>query len=157
MRLSPGGFLPMVRQFNLRGMLMVFFPTRYTVNSFMRWLGFTATDAQSVLELMYLGLKHFRVPPETARVMPAVFSDDELRAMPVPTLLLIGEHEVISNPETALTRARRLIPDIQGELVRQSSHEMCLSQHRIVNARVLDFLKKTTTDERGAIAECSVA
>mgnify|MGYP003693702381 CR=1 FL=1 len=39
--LSPGGFLPMVRQFSLRGMLMVFFPTRVTVNSFMRWLGFT--------------------------------------------------------------------------------------------------------------------
>ena len=38
--LSPGGgFLPMVRQFSLRGMLMVLFPTRFTVNSFMRWLG----------------------------------------------------------------------------------------------------------------------
>jgi pimeloyl-ACP methyl ester carboxylesterase len=155
--LSPGGFLPMVRQFNLRGMLMVFFPTRYTVNSFMRWLGFRGIGARPVLDLMYLGLKHFRVLPETARVMPTVFSDDELRAMRIPTLLLIGDHEVISNPGTALTRARRLIPDIQGELVRHSSHEMCLSQHRIVNARVLDFLKNTPTDDRGAIAERSVA
>ena len=66
---------------------------------------------------MYLGLKHFRVPPETARVMPTVFSDDELRAMRVPTLLLIGDHEVISDPATALARARRLIPDFEGELV----------------------------------------
>ena len=60
------GLLPMVGQFSLRGMLMVFFPTRFTVNSFMRWLGFTnrpgETDARPVLELMYLGLKHFRVP-----------------------------------------------------------------------------------------------
>ena len=27
----------MAKQFSLRGMLMVFFPTRLTVNSFMRW------------------------------------------------------------------------------------------------------------------------
>jgi len=143
--LSPGGFLPMVRQFNLRGMLMVLIPTRVTVNSFMRWLGFTGTGARPVLDLMYLGLKHFRVPPETSRVMPTVFSDDELRSMRVPTLLLIGDHEVISNPETAVTRARRLIPDIQGELVPQSSHDMCFTQHRVVDARVLEFLKKTRT------------
>ena len=98
---------------------------------------------------MYLGLKHFRMPLETVRVMPTVFSDDELRAMRVPTLLLIGDHEVICDPATALARARRLIPDFQGELVPRSSHDMCFSQHRIVDARVLDFLKKTRTDDRG--------
>jgi pimeloyl-ACP methyl ester carboxylesterase/membrane protease YdiL (CAAX protease family) len=155
--LSPGGLLPMVRQFNLRGMLMVFVPTRLTVNSFMRWLGFTGIGARPVLDLMYLGLKHFRVPVETSRVMPTVFSDGELSAMRVPTLLLIGDHEVISDPAKALARARRLIPDLEGELVPQCRHDMCFSQHRIVDARVLDFLKKTRTDDRGATPERSVA
>lgn len=75
----------MVRQFHLRGMLMALLPARVTVNSFMRWLGFSATDARVVLELMYLGSKHFRVPAETSRVMPTVFSDAELSAMRVPT------------------------------------------------------------------------
>ncbi len=43
--LSPGGgFVPMAKQFSLRGMLMVSFPTRFTVNSFMRWLGFTRSS-----------------------------------------------------------------------------------------------------------------
>jgi len=77
--------------------------------------------------------------------------------MRVPTLLLIGDHEVISNPAKALTRARRLIPDFHGDLVPRSSHDMCISQHRIVDARVLDFLKKTRADDRGAITERSVA
>ncbi|HEX2458332.1 MAG TPA: alpha/beta fold hydrolase [Vicinamibacterales bacterium] len=156
--LSPGGgFVPMVRQFSLRGMLMVWFPTRVTVNWFMRWLGITGTDARYVRELTYLGLKHFRVPVETLRVMPVLFPDDRLRAMRVPTLLLIGDHEVICDPATALARARRLFPDVRGELVPQSSHDMCFSQRRIVDARVLDFLKKTRTDARGAITERSVA
>jgi pimeloyl-ACP methyl ester carboxylesterase len=89
--------------------------------------------------------------------MPVLFPDDRLRAMRVPTLLLIGDHEVICDPATALALARRLFPDVRGELVPQSSHDMCFTQHRIVDARVLDFLKKTRTDDRGAIPERSVA
>ncbi len=143
--LSPGGgFVPMAKQFSLRGMLMVWFPTRFTVNSFMRWLGFedkpAATETRRVLDLMYLGLKHFRIPPETLRVMPAMFPDDQLREMRVPTLLLIGDHDVICDPATALARARRLFPDIRGELVPRSSHDMCVRQHRLVDALVLGFL-----------------
>jgi len=131
------------------------------VTSFMRWLGITnrpgETDASPVLELTYLGLKHFRVPLETSRVMPVMFSDDQLRSMRVPTLVLIGDHEVICDPVTALARARRLFPDVQGELVPRCSHDMCFSQHRIVDEQMLDFLKRTRTDDRGAITERSVA
>jgi hypothetical protein len=47
------------------------------------------------LGLVCLGLKHFRTPPETARVMPTVFSDAELQGMHVPTLVLCGDHERI--------------------------------------------------------------
>ena len=155
--LSPGGFLPMVRQFSVRGMLMMAVPTRFTVNSFMTWLGITGTSARLVRELMYLGLKHFRVPRETARVMPTVFSDDELRAMRVPMLLLIGNREVISDPAMALARAHRLIPHVEGELVPDCRHDMCFSQCRIVDARVLDFLKMQRTDDRSASTERSVA
>jgi len=146
--LSPGGgFVPMARQFSLRGLLMFWFPTRVTVNSFMHWLGFRERpgDAQTtfVFEVMYLGLKHFRIPLETLRVLPVMFPDDKLRAMRVPTLLLVGEREVICDPATALDRARRLFPDIQCELVPRSSHDMCSSQYRDVDARVLEFLKES--------------
>ena len=148
--LSPGGLLPMVRQFTVRGMSMVWLPTRLTVNSFFRWLGFTDRAYTDVLEMVYLGLKHFLMPLETARVMPAVVSDEALRTMKMPTLLLIGEHEVISDPARALRRARRLIPDFEGELVPGCRHDMCSSRHEIVDARVLAFLKKTRTDDRAA-------
>ena len=134
----------MAWQFSLRGLPMVWFPTRFTVNSFMRWLGFNRsagdTETRLVLDLMYLGLKHFRVPIDTLRVMPVMFAEEQLRAMRVPTLLLVGEHEVICHPTAALDRARRLFPDVQAELVAHSSHDMCSSQHRIVDARVLEFL-----------------
>lgn len=154
--LSPGGLLPMVRQFTMRGMLMVSLPTRLTVNSFFRWLGFTDRAYANALDLVYLGLKHFRMPIETARVLPAVVSDEQLRTMKAPTLLLIGDHEVISDPERALERAQRLIPDFEGELVPGCRHDMCSSQSRIVDARVLDFLKKKD-DQQARINQRSVA
>jgi pimeloyl-ACP methyl ester carboxylesterase len=150
--LSPGGLLPMVTRFSVQGMLMMFFPSRWVVNSFMHWLGFTEDAARPVLELMYLGLKHFRVPPETARIMPTVFSDDELRTMRVPMLLLIGDHEVMSDPATALKRARRLIPNFHGELVPACRHDMCIRQHRIVNARVIDFLSGAASRTERVVA-----
>ena len=144
--LSPAAcFQPLVRQFGLRGMLMGLFPTRLTTDSLMGWMGFKDTPGDPgtrlILDLFYLGIKHFRLLPETMRIMPTVFSDDELRTLQMPVLLLIGENEVIYDAAKALNRAQSLLPNFEGELVLQSNHDMCSSQHRIVNDRVLDFLK----------------
>jgi pimeloyl-ACP methyl ester carboxylesterase len=140
--LSPAGsLLPIVRQFSLRAMLMLFFPTRFTTNSFMGWLSIKDNPGDNIVELMYLGLKHFRMPQG---VMPTVFSDSDLRALHVPTLLLLGEREVIYDPAIALARARELCPDFEGDLVPSSSHDMCFNQHQLVDARILDFLRKKT-------------
>ena len=143
--LSPGAvFLPIVKQFMLRGMLMSMIPIRYTTDSFMGWMGIKDSPGDPVshclLDLFYLGIKHFRMPPESAFIMPAVFSDEELRALKVPVLLLIGENEVIYDAAKALDRARALLPNFEGDLVPQSNHNMCGSHYPIVDARVLDFL-----------------
>lgn len=154
--LSPGGLLPMVRQFSLRGMLMVFIPTRFTVSSFMRWAGFSDRagehDARPLLDLMYLGVKHFRMPQETLRAAANAanpLSDSELTSMHIPVLLLMGDREVIYDAADALARARRLIPDVEGALVPGCRHDMCFSRRRLVNARVRAFLEKSRTDHRG--------
>jgi pimeloyl-ACP methyl ester carboxylesterase/hypothetical membrane protein len=146
--LSVGGFMPMAKQFTVRGTLMVFCPARLTVTSFMHWLGVKENPADpdthgmsKLVELTYLGLKYFRMPQETARVMPTVFSDGELRSVQMPTLVLFGDHEVICDPAAALARALRLIPDCRGELLPGPRHEMCARRHELVDARVLDFLK----------------
>ena len=157
--LSPAAsVLPIVRQFSLRGMLMLLLPTRFTVNSFMRWLGLAENPADpetrrlgEIVELMHLGLKHFDMAQETARIMPTVFSDGELRSIPMPTLVLFGDREVICDPAAALARALRLIPRSRGELVPGPRHEMCATKHRLVDARVLEFLKDSLAQgERSA-------
>ena len=101
--LSPAASLqPLVRQFMPRVMLMTLLPTRLTTDSLMGWMGIKDTPddliSRDLLDLFYLGMKHFRFLPETARIMPGVFSDDELHALQVPELLLIGDCEVIYDP-----------------------------------------------------------
>ena len=53
---------------------MVWFPTRLHGELVHALAGnHDVPDARHVLELTYLGLKHFRVPVETLRVMPVLF------------------------------------------------------------------------------------
>jgi pimeloyl-ACP methyl ester carboxylesterase len=146
--LSPGGLLPLVGQFRLRAMLMTYLATRVTVNSFMRWVGFTdrsgETDARLLLEVMYLGMKHFRFPSETLRVATnaaGAFAHGELAAISAPTLIMIGEREVIYDAGKALQRALQLIPDVRGMLIPDSSHDMVFTQRRVVDAHVVEFLR----------------
>jgi len=143
--LSPAAcFQPMSWQFILGSMPMIMIPTRFTVKSYMGWLGVVETPgekvASSLLNLIYFGLKHFRLPPETARIMASDFSDNELQALNMPVLVLIGEGEVMYDPQKALERAWRLIPDCKGELISNCKHDMVGSQYPIVDARVLEFL-----------------
>jgi pimeloyl-ACP methyl ester carboxylesterase len=146
--LSPGGLLPLVRQFTARGMLMTLLPSRITVNSFMHWLGF-GEESAAVFELMRLGLRHSRVAPETLRLTPTVFSHGELSTLDVPTLVLMGDEEVIYDPAKALERVQALLPDVEGALVPGSKHDMCVTQHAYVDARVIDFLQTRTPAARG--------
>jgi pimeloyl-ACP methyl ester carboxylesterase len=147
--LSPaGGFLPLVKQFYVRGMLNTLFRRRFAMDSFVRWTAYeenlrdpsTRLIMYCIADQMYLGTRYFRMQ---GGVLPDVFSDEELRGIQVPTLLLIGQQEVIYDPEGALERARRLIPNFEGELVPQASHEMTISQHEIVDQRILETLRES--------------
>jgi pimeloyl-ACP methyl ester carboxylesterase len=71
---------------------------------------------------------------------PTVFSDDELRKIKTPTLLLIGDHEVIYKPEDAIRRATRLMPNLKAEIVPNANHIAEYTAPELVNQRILDFL-----------------
>jgi pimeloyl-ACP methyl ester carboxylesterase len=153
--LSPaGGFLPLVKQFYVRGMLTNLIPTRSMMESFVGWMVYeenmrdpsTRLIMNCLTDQMYLGSRYFRQPEEMSRFLPRVlqnpFSDEELRGMRVPTLLLIGQQEALYDSAAALERARRLIPDFEGELLPRANHEMTVSKHEIVDRRVLEFLER---------------
>ena len=149
--LSPAAsFEPLSKQFAVRAVLSGVIRTRRMMDSFFRWMGIEASPGDAtprlLLDLIWAGGKHFRVPPEMRRVMPTVFSDDELRVLDMPVLVLTGEQEVIYDPERALARACRVIPNCQGELVPHSGHAMSFTAAPIVDERVTDFLNDKSND-----------
>lgn len=85
-----------------------------------------------------VGVKEFRFP--SGGVMPDVYSDAELRRMSVPTLLLIGENDMIYPPQAALDNANELIPGLQGELISDAGHGLNVDQSELINSRMLGFL-----------------
>jgi len=95
---------------------------------------------------MYLGTKYFHLQMGVGPWI--VFSDEELRGMQLPTLLLIGQLEALYDAQAALERARRLIPNFEGKLVPRANHEVTISQHEVVDRRVLGFLKESTRHPR---------
>jgi pimeloyl-ACP methyl ester carboxylesterase len=131
--------LPLRRRFFLMCLPMVVFPTRATANFSFGWLAQGYRWDRAMGEPMILGMIHWKWP--TASVYPAVFSDDELRALDVPALVLIGDREVIYAPRPALERARRLMPRVEAELVPGGCHLLSGNPAGWVNARLLRFLE----------------
>ena len=71
---------------------------------------------------------------------PSVFTDEELRKIRVPVLLLIGDHEVIYKPEKAIRRAVRHVPDLKAEIIPNANHNAQYTAAARVNERILAFL-----------------
>jgi pimeloyl-ACP methyl ester carboxylesterase len=72
-------------------------------------------------------------------IMPCTFSDEELRQVQQPVLLLIGDQDRL-NPPKALVRARLTIPHLEGEIIRHAGHFLNMEHPGQVDARVLRFL-----------------
>ena len=116
------------------------FPRRSFITGFMKWMtveGFVVNEL--FVDQFVLGMKNFRPRPHI-RILPTMFTDDELRQIKAPTLLLIGGKEVIYDPEVAVNRAKQLIPNIEAEVVPNASHGLPLEQAKLVNERILEFL-----------------
>jgi pimeloyl-ACP methyl ester carboxylesterase len=75
-----------------------------------------------------------------ALMFPTVYTDEELKQIELPTLLLIGAGEKIYNPKKAIDRAQRWMPDLTAEIIPNVGHTLNMEQPEIINTRVLEFL-----------------
>ena len=99
-------------------------------------------DAPSV-DLTIASLYGYRI----RLVMPQYLTDDELRSIAVPALVLLGEHSMPHDARRALDRARALIPSVEADIVPGSRH---LLPADVINSRVPAFLDRVETPARQA-------
>lgn len=79
------------------------------------------------------------------RVVPRVFTREELARIEAPTLLVLGERERIYRPDKAGRAARRLMPSVQVELIPRAHHVTAIANPEAVNACVTAFLGEHMT------------
>ncbi|MCX9028335.1 MAG: alpha/beta hydrolase [Candidatus Methanoperedens sp.] len=140
-----GSFVPLKTQFYVRSMLTRL-PGRYWSNNMMHWMYYepnlknekTKRMFDLITNQFYPGVRYFQLPPT---VLPVPYMDEELRGIKNSTLLLIGQQESLYDPVAAIERAKRLIPNIQAELIPHAGHELPGGQPETVNRKILEFLK----------------
>jgi len=117
------------------------FVSRIALNS---WVarGFAVNDVFA--EQFITGLINWNWTVNTSGysgVMPCTFSDEELRQIHQPVLLLIGDQDQL-NPPKAIERARQVIPHVEAHIVPKAGHLLSMEQPELVDSYVLTFLKE---------------
>lgn len=135
--------LPIKNEFWLRSSLAQTVGTRAAIASFARWFVTEETWRQlshepDLVNQTVVGWKYFRWAKSGIR--PSVFTDAEWQEIRVPTLLLVGEKEVIYDPRAAVQRAGQLLPDLEARVVPNAGHLLTLDQPDETNRRILAFL-----------------
>lgn len=105
-----------------------------------RAVGRTSSDGaapdEDEVESLYLLTRHYRF-----RYPPGPLTDEELRALHAPTLLLMGERDPFYAVDAAVTRASRTLPNLQSvEVLPGAGHGLLADRPDEVNARMLAFL-----------------
>jgi pimeloyl-ACP methyl ester carboxylesterase len=67
------------------------------------------------------------------------FSDNELKKLTMPVLLLVGDHDII-NKEKSIEQAKELLPYCKTGIIKNAGHFLSIDQSETVNARILEFL-----------------
>ncbi|MBY0124548.1 alpha/beta fold hydrolase [Bacillus sp. S/N-304-OC-R1] len=133
-------FVPFRKQFFVRQISSILFPFRPVVIDFVgKW--FVAkgnTVNESLFEQFYLGIKHFRF---SKIIIPSVFKDEELQKIDIPVLLLIGDKEVIYDPNQVIARALKLIPKLKFKIIPNAGHALSIEKAHLVNEEILNFLE----------------
>ncbi len=74
-------------------------------------------------------------------VTPTTMTDDQLRSIRVPSLLLVGENETVGSASKAMRRVSRVAPQIEAELIPGAGHDLPIAQRMLMTQKVLEFLE----------------
>lgn len=94
---------------------------------------------QPYIDQYYIAVTKAKKSSSILQVKP--FSDDELKSLNLPVLLLIGDTDIINNKD-GLERAKTFIPKIKTDVIKKAGHFLSFDQPEIVNKMILTFLEE---------------
>ena len=106
------------------------------IRRFSRWMNGDVELSDDEVELVLLAFRTFRQKLPT----PGRLSDDELRSVTTPTLLLLGAETRIYDVERVAARARAHLADVAVEIIPGAGHGLPFQFPDAVTSRILDFV-----------------
>ncbi|MEL1256098.1 alpha/beta hydrolase [Flavobacterium sp. DGU38] len=86
----------------------------------------------------YLANKYAKSNSSMLKMTP--FSNEELKSVKNPVLILIGDKDVI-NSEDSLEKAKELLPNSKTKIIKDAGHFLSIDQTKMVNDAMIDFLE----------------
>jgi pimeloyl-ACP methyl ester carboxylesterase len=71
---------------------------------------------------------------------PYPLPDEDLQKLKTPTLLLLGDHEILYEADQAIKRAEELVENIQTAIIPNAGHMVNWEQTELVTSHILKFL-----------------
>ena len=132
------GIAPVGLKFFAHMLPVLAFPSRRTVTALLRFLTPSSLPVHEyTVEERAVVYKTFR----QSWMRPPMFTDDELRQISAPTLLLYGEQEVGYALKAICERAARLPANFRLELIPNAGHLLDHDQPEAVSARIVGFVR----------------
>ncbi len=143
--LDPAGLTPLDRRFywwlTITGLATLTpMPLRRRLA---RWLDTPGMLEPDLMALMWAGIRGYRIEPKK----PGILTDDELRAITVPALLVTGARSAMLTPKEARARGS-LMPHAEVAIV-PGSHGG-FSRIGELNDRIVAFIKAQATGKQAA-------
>lgn len=86
----------------------------------------------------YLANKYASSNSSMLKMTP--FSNDELKSIQNPVLVIIGDQDVI-NSEQSLVKAKECLPNSKTKIIKDAGHFLTIDQSKIVDDVIVDFLE----------------
>jgi pimeloyl-ACP methyl ester carboxylesterase len=82
----------------------------------------------------------FKHGKSAIQVFPAVFTDEQLKSISTPTLLLFGDREVIYDYTLAIKRAELCMQNVKAEIIADANHLTAVANPELTNKAILEFI-----------------
>lgn len=121
----------------LKMLFFQFIPSRVKMHKVMEAMSTSKSLPPAFFEQVYLASKMYKPKKPLLQVLP--FSNEELKSLQMPVLLLIGDKDIINNDRTR-EKAKEILPDIHTDIIENAGHFLSIDQAELVNVKILGFL-----------------
>ena len=97
---------------------------------------------KAYIDQFFIGSKQSKFNLKMFEMRP--FSKDELKTLTMPVLVLIGDKDIINNGR-GIKKAKKILPHSETDIIKNAGHFLSMDQAKIVNTRILSFLKANRT------------